>query len=232
MTKKQTSITIREVAAQAGVSVATVSRYLNQKTVVSPEISARLTQVMAELNYQPQAAARHLASSRTQTVGFLLLNFSMDYFGPLLNGIEAVARDQEYNLLVATSKTATQEQPLSVGPHNTDGLIVFADLSAEKQVEKLSQANFPLVVIYAAPKNGFHFLQSPLAASRTATRQVGQAAAEQLFNLITGKKVEQEILLPAGLILRSLSGRDYRVDREHRIPEKILFSAAVASYAP
>ena len=69
MTKKLTSITIREVAAQANVSVATVSRYLNQKTVVSPEVAARLARVMDELNYQPDAVAQQLASLPTKTVG-------------------------------------------------------------------------------------------------------------------------------------------------------------------
>ena len=68
MTKKQTSVTIREVAAQAGVSVATVSRYLNQKVQVSPEVTARLAQVTDELNYQPLATAQQLASSRTKTI--------------------------------------------------------------------------------------------------------------------------------------------------------------------
>lgn len=67
MTKKQTSVTIREVAAQAGVSVATVSRYLNQKVQVSPEVTARLVRVTNELNYQPLAMAQQLALSRTKT---------------------------------------------------------------------------------------------------------------------------------------------------------------------
>jgi len=69
MTKKQTSVTIREGAAQANVSVATVSRYLNQKTVVSPEVAARIAYVMDELNYQPDVVAQLLASSQTKTVG-------------------------------------------------------------------------------------------------------------------------------------------------------------------
>ena len=69
MTKKQTSVTIREVAAQANVSVATVSRYLNQKTGVSPEVAARIAYVMDELNYQPDAVAQQLASSQTKMVG-------------------------------------------------------------------------------------------------------------------------------------------------------------------
>ncbi len=69
MTKKQISVTIREVATQAGVSIATVSRYLNQNTPVSPEVAGRLARVMDELNYQPLVTAQQLAFSRTKTMG-------------------------------------------------------------------------------------------------------------------------------------------------------------------
>ena len=77
MTKKQTSITIREVAAQAGVSVATVSRYINKKTPVSPAVAVRLARVTNELNYQPLATAQQLASSRTKTVPSKNQGYSM-----------------------------------------------------------------------------------------------------------------------------------------------------------
>jgi len=73
MTKKQTSITIREVAAQANVSVATVSRYLNQKIQVSPKVAARVAQVVDELSYQPDVAAQQLASLQDKAVGLKLM---------------------------------------------------------------------------------------------------------------------------------------------------------------
>ena len=65
MTSKSDSVTIREVAQKAGVSVATVSRYINQNAPISKEVSERLKQVMAELRYVPHAAARQLASQKT-----------------------------------------------------------------------------------------------------------------------------------------------------------------------
>lgn len=62
MTSKSQNPTIRDVARLAGVSVATVSRFINHTAVVSPEVSARLEQVMADLKYVPGAAARNLAT--------------------------------------------------------------------------------------------------------------------------------------------------------------------------
>ena len=102
MTRRSSSVTIRDVARQAGVSVATVSRYINQNAPVSPEVGERLDQVMTELRYVPHAAARHLASRKTRVIGLLLNNLHNDFFVPLLNGVEAVVRQKGYNLIVAT----------------------------------------------------------------------------------------------------------------------------------
>jgi LacI family transcriptional regulator len=70
MTKKSHSVTIRQVAQKAGVSVATVSRYINRNAPISKEVAERLKLIMAELRYVPHAAARHLASKRRTLLDF------------------------------------------------------------------------------------------------------------------------------------------------------------------
>ena len=72
MTRRSSSVTIRDVAHQAGVSVATVSRYLNQSAPVSDEVTERIEAAIVELNYVPHAAARHLATQKTRVIGLLL----------------------------------------------------------------------------------------------------------------------------------------------------------------
>jgi LacI family transcriptional regulator len=72
MTRKSSSVTIRDVAKQAGVSVATVSRYINQTAIVSPEVAARLDEVMTALKYVPHATARSLATNKTNAIGLYL----------------------------------------------------------------------------------------------------------------------------------------------------------------
>src|SRR6185503_7667531 len=125
MSRRSSSVTIRDVARKAGVSVATVSRYINRNTTVSPEVSERLRTVMMDLKYVPHAAARHLASRKTRVVGLLLSNLHNDFFVPLLNGVEAVVRKKGYNLLIATHHaTLRNETPPPIGPHNTDGMLV------------------------------------------------------------------------------------------------------------
>src|SRR5271157_1274236 len=154
MTQKSNSVTIRDVAREAGVSVATVSRYINRTTPVSTEAAERLERVMVNLHYLPHAAARHLATRKTRVIGLLLTNMHNEFFGPLLNGIESAVRENGYNLLVATYRANNYNdgQP-PIGPHNTDGLLVFADSLDERQLDQLHEKNFPVVLIHRTPPN-------------------------------------------------------------------------------
>jgi len=152
MTRKSSSVTIRDVAKYAGVSVATVSRYVNQNAPVSQAAAERISQVMLDLNYSPHAAARNLATNRTLAVGMLLPNMDNDLFGPLFRGIEGVLRPNKYNLLVATYNPALwHEVQMPIGPHNTDGLLVFADALGDEQLQQLALANFPVVLMHRKP---------------------------------------------------------------------------------
>lgn len=149
MTRRSSSVTIRDVAKHAGVSVATISRFINQNAPVSQEVSERIQQVMIDLNYKPHAAARQLATRRTQTIGLALHNMHTDFFAPLLRGIEAVVSENQYNLLVATYKySAGDDQAPPVGPHNTDGILVYADSFNEEQLTSLCRVKFPVVLMH------------------------------------------------------------------------------------
>jgi len=151
MTRRSSSVTIRDVARQAGVSVATVSRYINRNAPVSTEVAERLHEVMSNLRYVPHAAARHLASRKTRVVGLLLKNLHNDFFVPLLNGVESVVRSKEYNLIVATYHATSQNtMPPPIGPHNTDGLLVFADGLTDEDLANLHASGFPMVLLYRA----------------------------------------------------------------------------------
>src|SRR6266545_4428124 len=138
MTRRSSSVTIRDVARQAGVSVATVRRHINCNTPVSAEVSERLNKVMMELKYEPHAAARHLASRKTRVIGLLLNNLHNDFFVPLLNGVEAVVRKKGYNLIVATYHANSRDMPPPIGPHNTDGMLVFSDGLMDEDLANLT----------------------------------------------------------------------------------------------
>lgn len=149
MTRRSHSVTIYDVAKQAGVSVATVSRYINRNAPVSMEVARRLDQVMAELKYMPHAAARHLATRKTRIIGLLLNNLHNDFFVPLLNGIEAIVRQKDYNLVIATYHgNSRSAMPAPIGPHNTDGLLVFSDGLSDEDLANFHASGFPMVLVH------------------------------------------------------------------------------------
>ena len=150
MTRRSSSVTIREVAKQAGVSIATVSRYINQTATVSPEVATRLDEVMTDLKYVPHSAARNLATQKTNAIGLMLTyNIYGDFFAPMLRGIEEVVAEAGYNLLISSnlSRYGTNHNP-PLGPNNTDGILCYADSLTEAGLNHYYHAKFPIVLIY------------------------------------------------------------------------------------
>jgi LacI family transcriptional regulator len=154
MTKPKTSsVTIRDIARQAGVSVATVSRFLNRTTPVSEDVASRLQQIMTDLNYIPHSTARKLATNRTDTIGLLMMDISGDFFTPLLNGIESSTSENGFDLLISSTRHPVRRNMASyaLGPNNTDGLLVFANSLREDELRHFHNIKFPVVLIHLTP---------------------------------------------------------------------------------
>ncbi len=92
--------TIRDVARIAGVSVATVSRVLNEPDKVAPKTQARVKEVMVELNFIPNLNARSLATNRSGVIGILVNNVSGGYYARIIDSIEAEARRRNVFTLI------------------------------------------------------------------------------------------------------------------------------------
>ena len=140
--------TIADVADLAQVSIATVSRVLNQSAPVGEEAAARVRDAVAELDYRPAAAARVLATRRTNTIGLVLSRIGGDYFAPLLRGIEAETSAAGMNLLISTGRPPGGA---SVAEHNTDGLLGFADSLDDGEIRQLWRREHPLVLLHRTP---------------------------------------------------------------------------------
>jgi len=150
------SVTIRDVARRAGVSIATVSRYINQNAPFSAKVVARLKAIMAELDYVPHATARSLATHTTHMIGLALAAISGDFFTPLLAGVEAVTRENGYDLLISsTGPVHGRDHPNApVGPHNSDGLLVFSNSLDAAALGRLAADGFPVVLIHQSSPRG------------------------------------------------------------------------------
>jgi DNA-binding LacI/PurR family transcriptional regulator len=155
MERRVSSATIRDVAKRAGVSAATVSRYLSGNAPVSVVTAQRIQGVMDELRYVPHTAARQLATQRSYTIGLILTDLSHTFFAPLLGGIEATVRNEGYSLLVATHIASEKlGGPIPIGPHNADGLIIFPETLSDSEILELQSAGFPVVLIYRSSPQG------------------------------------------------------------------------------
>jgi LacI family transcriptional regulator len=148
--------TISDVARRADVSIATVSRVLNQNTPVARDTSERVLAAIDELGFVPRSAARGLASRRTLTLGLVLPEIGREFFLPLLRGIEAEARHAGFDLLIETTRTPdTARRSLGgLGEHNTDGLIIFTDSVEDAELVRLSGKGFPMVLLHQTPPKG------------------------------------------------------------------------------
>ncbi len=190
MTKRTTNITIRDIAREADVSVATVSRYLNQNAYVSPSLSERIQQVMDRLDYVPQATARQLATSKNDTIGLLVPNMQNNFFAALLAGIEQEVSKHNFNLLVATGDTnQSRGAQFSLGSHNTDGLLVFADSLTDRQIAQLYDRQLPMVLIHKTSTDGLN-IPTVTIENKSATRK--------LINHLIEKHNRTRILLVRG----------------------------------
>ncbi len=146
--------TIADVARRAGVSEATVSRVLNRTAPVAEETAALVWAAIAELSYVPTAAARNLARGRTSTLGLLLPEIGNAFFSPLVRGIEAVARESGFDLLVYAAEPITGRAAgfsRRIGERNTDGVLIFADSLDEKELARLYELRFPTVLLLQPP---------------------------------------------------------------------------------
>ena len=151
MTKRSHSITIRDVAKNAGVSVATVSRFINHNASISEDTALRIQQVMQELDYTPLLAARQLATKKTGTIGMLSSTVEDGFFGPLVAGLEEVLRENGYNFLIATYPDDLNDKVPPIGPHNVDGVVVFSNTLNEERLAEWHQMHFPMVLVYRTP---------------------------------------------------------------------------------
>src|SRR5580693_2514541 len=119
---------IREVAAAAGVSVATVSRTLAIPEVVLPETRRRVEQVVRRLGYTPNVQARSLRTARTNVIVALVPDISNPFFSEVIRGIEQIAHEHGYSVLLGdTQKSRDRETVYAqlLATRQADGIITL-----------------------------------------------------------------------------------------------------------
>ena len=146
------SVTIREVAREASVSVATVSRVLNGKGPVRPDTERRIRRAARLLRYVPHGGARSLITRRTHTLGVLLPDLYGEFFSEVIRGIDLAARRGGYHLLVSGSHGDRDETEAMVRAMRgrVDGLIVLSPDVDRGALRANVPDKFPVVLLNSA----------------------------------------------------------------------------------
>lgn len=107
---EKSQVTMRDVARLADVSMATVSNVLNQPAIVKPRTRERVERAIAQLDFVPNSAARHLAAGRSKSIGLVLLDLANPYFLAVARGVEDVAADAGYVVMLFNSADSPERE--------------------------------------------------------------------------------------------------------------------------
>ncbi len=140
---------IKEIAQLAGVSIATVSRILNGKGSVSPDIEKRVVDLANELGYRPSPAARYMRSKKSGLLGIVVPELSVPYFSNIVNGAIDKATEFGQMVVVATGRGSESKEKDCLkrfSHYMLDGLIYCPIGTGDFVLEINLQEQLPLVV--------------------------------------------------------------------------------------
>jgi len=138
--------TIRDVAAKAGVSIATVSKFMNSTQRFTPAVERRLRSVIDELGYHSNPLARSMITGKTGSVGVVILDIGNPHFTNMVKGANRVAIEHGYNLLFVDTEEsqAREDELLAALSRRVDGLIVSTRMP-EDQLPRVLALGKPVV---------------------------------------------------------------------------------------
>jgi len=138
--------TIRDVAARAGVSIATVSKYINSTQRFTPAVERKIRAAVDALEYQSNPLARSMITGKTGSVGVVILDIGNPHFTNVVKGANRVALEHGYNLLFVDTEEsqAREDELLEALSRRVDGLIVSTRMP-EEQLNRVLAYGKPVV---------------------------------------------------------------------------------------
>ncbi|ELI5486865.1 catabolite control protein A [Staphylococcus pseudintermedius] len=194
------TVTIYDVAREARVSMATVSRVVNGNQNVKPETRDKVNEVIKRLNYRPNAVARGLASKKTTTVGVIIPDISNIYYSQLARGLEDIATMYKYHTIISNSDDDPEKEKEifnNLLSKQVDGIIFLGGTLTDEIKEQISRASIPVVVSGTNGKDdgiasvNIDFVQ----ASKEVTAQLVKTCSKK-FAFVGGgysKKAQEDV---------------------------------------
>ncbi|MGC8870269.1 MAG: LacI family DNA-binding transcriptional regulator [Brevinematia bacterium] len=142
-------VTIKDVAREAGVSIATVSRVLNNSPKVSEATRRKVLEVMERLGYSPNLVARTLAIQKTNVISIVVPFFTRDFFVEVIRGINNILSKTTYSIhLYDVERPEERDKILTMETLNRcDGMLIVSFKIHDRDVELFKKAGKPVVLI-------------------------------------------------------------------------------------
>ncbi|MBO4219232.1 MAG: LacI family DNA-binding transcriptional regulator [Erysipelotrichaceae bacterium] len=143
-------VTIYSVANEAGVSLATVSRVINDSGLVKQETKDKVEAAIVKLGYRPNAVAQGLALKKTTTIALVVPDSSFLYIGKIINGLLDVAKIYKYNITLHTTSSSINEMSEiidNIVKSRADGVIIYNESLSKSDGDVLNSFQVPMVYI-------------------------------------------------------------------------------------
>jgi LacI family transcriptional regulator len=147
------TVTIYDVAREAGVSMATVSRVVNNNPNVKPQTRKKVFEAIERLGYRPNAVARGLASKKTTTVGVVIPDISNSIFSEVARGIEDIANMYHYNIILCNADKKKDKEIRVINTlleKQVDGLLFMGGAITDEHLQAFKTSSVPVVLCATA----------------------------------------------------------------------------------
>lgn len=151
------TVTIYDVAREAGVSMATVSRVVNNNPNVKPQTRKKVFEAIEKLGYRPNAVARGLASKKTTTVGVVIPDISNSIFAEVARGIEDIANMYHYNIILCNADKKKDKEIRVINTlleKQVDGLLFMGGVVTDEHIRAFQTSTVPIVLCGTTVDNG------------------------------------------------------------------------------
>src|SRR6201996_4374568 len=219
--RRPAPVSIRDVAKRAGVSIATVSRTVNQISTVNAELAQRVWKAIEEVGYLPNTQARALVSGRSKILGLIVSEIPNPFFPELVQEFENLAVAQGYEVLIGSTNydpARTESLMRRLLQRNVDGVAVMTFGVEEDLVKKLVEGEFPLVFVDAAPDlPNIHILKVDYAEGLRQGVQHLAALGHRNIAFISGPLNQRSPKARREALVRSMAELGLKVPSEHLI---------------
>jgi LacI family transcriptional regulator len=158
------NVTIKDIAKELNVSIATVSRVLNNRGYASSEVKKRVFAAAKKLNYQPNAIARSLKMDQTNTIGVIIPDISNPFFMKISKGIEDTVHKSGYHLIFASANEnpKKEKEMLKVFfEKRVDAIVLATSGENEETINRIKSSGVPIILIdrkISNPKLGLDYV--------------------------------------------------------------------------